>query len=267
MPIAQLGDFHLWYETAGTTGSHVIFVPGLSGIGAFFAPNVADFARRHRTMIHDHRGTGRSARSEIAYSVDQMTTDLVRLMDHLGIARAHFVGHSTGGAIGQTLAVTAPERLASLTLFATWTRADPFFERTFEARRGLLALDDPSTYIRSTPVFLYPDWWINRNLRLIEEREALAKPAFPSATIAASRIDAILAFDRTADLPKIRVPTLVLCAANDFLTPPYFSRALAAAIPGAELHVLSDGGHCASEVCADEFNAVVGAFITRNDTV
>ena len=84
-------------------------------------------------------------------------------------------------------------------------------------------------------MFLYPDWWINENIGLLEERERVAVPNFPPAEIVASRIDAIVAFDRTADLPNIRLPTLVICAKDDILTPPYFSRELAWLIPNAAL--------------------------------
>ena len=64
----------------------------------------------------------------------------------------------------------------------------------------------------------------------------------------ASRIDAIVGFDRTAEpADHQRVPTLVICAKDDILTPPYFSRELARQIPGAELVELERGGHCASE--------------------
>ena len=61
--------------------------------------------------------------------VDQMTGDLLAVMDHLKIEKAHLVGHSTGGAIGQTLAAQHPERLISLTIYASWTKADAFFRR------------------------------------------------------------------------------------------------------------------------------------------
>ena len=66
-------------------------------------------------------------------------------------------------------------------------------------------------------MFLYPDWWINENIRLIEEREKPAIVNFPPREIVANRIDAILAFDRTADLPHVRTPTLILCAKDDVL--------------------------------------------------
>ena len=260
MPKASFGDFELYYEIHGS-GEPVLLVPGLGGVGAYWRPNLPAFSASYRAIVHDHRGTGASTRERMAYSVEQMTDDLVRLMDHLGIARAHLVGHSTGGAIGQTLAVRHPERLASLVVYASWTHCDPFFARVFEARRTLLMSAGARAYVRSTPVFLYPDWWVNDNIALLEEREKAAIPAFPAPEIGAARIDAILAFDSRAELGRIRTPTLVLCAKDDILTPPYFSRALAGAIPGAQLTILERGGHCASETVRDEFNATVLAFI------
>jgi aminoacrylate hydrolase len=264
MPKVSVGDADIYFETHGA-GSPVLLVPGLGGVGAYWTPNLEAFSRRHQTVIHDHRGTGQSSRSEIRYSVEQMTSDLIAVMDHLGLAKVHLVGHSTGGAIGQTLAATHPERLASLVIYASWTKADPFFRRVFEARRALLTEAGTNAYIRSTAVFLYPDWWINQNITTLEDREAKLAPVFPSANIVASRIDAIVDFDRTHDLAQIGVPTLVICAKDDILTPPYFSRDLARAIPGAELVLLERGGHCASEVCSDAFNAAVLSFISQNE--
>lgn len=270
MPVARLasphGDVELAFEVHGAEvgGTPVMLVPGLGGVGAYWTPNLPAFSAHYRTIVHDHRGTGRSTRSEMAYSVDQMTDDMLRLMDHLKIERAHIVGHSTGGAMGQTLAVTHPDRIASLVLYATWTKADPFFRRVFEARRTLLTESGAAAYVRSTPVFLYPDWWINENIDLLEQREKVGIPAFPSASIGAARIDAIVAFDRSADLPRIAKPTLVLCAKDDLITPPYFSRELARAIPGAELQILEKGGHCASETVLDTFNQAVLGFIAKH---
>jgi aminoacrylate hydrolase len=260
MPKANLGDAEIYYESHGN-GEAVLLVPGLGGVGAYWKPNLPAFSAKYRTVIHDHRGTGQSSASKIQYSVDQMSDDLLRLMDHLKIDRAHLVGHSTGGAMGQTIAAKHPERLASLVLYATWTKADPFFRRVFEARRTLLTAAGAAAYVRSTPVFLYPDWWINRNLGLLEEREKLTIPSFPAPEIVASRIDAIVAFDRTADLPRIKTRTLVLCARDDILTPPYFSEALVRAIPGAQLKILDKGGHCASETMLEGFNKAVLDFL------
>src|SRR5215207_8420677 len=139
MPKVDLGDGHIHYETYGT-GTPVLLVPGLGGVGSYWAANIPAFAQHHQVVVHDHRGTGQSSRSLIRYSVDQMTRDLVGVMDHLGIAQAHLVG--------QTLAATHPERLKSLTIYASWTKADPFFRRVFEARRALLTAAGAAPYVR-----------------------------------------------------------------------------------------------------------------------
>jgi aminoacrylate hydrolase len=89
-------------------------------------------------------------------------------------------------------------------------------------------------------------------------------PNFPPAEILASRIDAIVDFDRTSDLPGIKTPTLVICAKDDILTPPYFTDELARLIPGAERVILERGGHCASETCTEAFNDAVLRFIARH---
>ena len=59
------------------------------------------FAPHFRVIIHDHRGAGQSSHSMITYSVDQMASDVIKLMDGLDIEKAHYAGHSTGGAIGK----------------------------------------------------------------------------------------------------------------------------------------------------------------------
>jgi aminoacrylate hydrolase len=263
MPKIKSGDGEIYCEVHGA-GPPVMLVSGLGGTAGYWKPNLPAFAERHQVVTHDHRGMGQSSRSRIRYSVDQMTADLLALMDHLKIEKTHLVGHSTGGAIAQTLAAKHPDRLISLAIYASWTKADPFFRRVFEARRALLTGVGPAAYVRSATLFLYPNWWINQNIGLLEAREKTTLAAFPPAEIVASRIDAILEFDRTADLPKLKIPTLIICAKDDFVTPLYFSRDLAALIPGAKLVELARGGHCASEVNSEEFNNAVLGFIARH---
>src|SRR3954469_23659453 len=107
MPTTSIGDADLYYEETGQ-GPPLMLVPGLGGQGSFWISQVRAFSSDFRTVVHDHRGTGRSTHSRIAYSVEQMADDTLRLMDRLEIASAHFVGHSTGGAIGQVIALDHP---------------------------------------------------------------------------------------------------------------------------------------------------------------
>jgi aminoacrylate hydrolase len=267
MPKAKLRDCELYYEEYGE-GIPLLLVPGLGGVGNYWEPQIPEFSKHFRVITHDHRGTGRSTRSEISYSVKQMTSDLIELMDFLGINRAHFLGHSTGGAIGQELAIERPERLISLVIYASWTKCDPFMRRIFDTRKTLLQTAGPAAYIKATAFFLFPDWWINENAAALEAADRRLLPDFPSVAIAASRCDAVMNFDCVSRLGQIRTPTLIFCAEDDFLTPSYFSRQLAQLIPKAELRTIKRGGHACSQTVPTAFNEAVLPFFlsSRRET-
>ena len=260
MPHVSIGDADIYYEERGR-GPALMLVPGLGGQGAFWGSQVDDFARDFRVIVHDHRGAGRSTHSRITYSVDQMAADTVALMDRLGIERAHYVGHSTGGAMGQTIAQDHPDRLLSLVLSATWPGPDAYFRRCFDTRKELLLHRGFESYWRGSVVMLRPPQWISANDAALEEELARLLASVPPAEVLASRIDAIVRFDRRARLGEIRGPTLVVVAADDALTPPFYSEELAARIPGAKLAVLPTGGHFVPILQPEEYNATVGGFL------
>jgi len=108
---------------------------------------------------------------------------------------------------------------------------------------------------------LRPPRWVSQNDEALEEELKRLGAAPPPAEVLASRIDAIMRFDRRARLGEIRCPTLVVVAADDMLTPLHYSEELAARIPGAQLAVLDTGGHFAPSLVPDEYNAAVGKFL------
>src|SRR5262245_15271256 len=260
MPKVSIGDAELHYESIGD-GPPLLLVPGLGGQGSFWAQQVKDFGRDFRVIVHDHRGTGASTHSRIRYSVEQMADDVLRLMDGLGIESAHFVGHSTGGAIGQVIAQDHSARLRSLVLSATWAGQDPYFRRLFESRRETLIGCGVEAYLRASALMLAPPWWVRANDAALVEQHRRTAAASAPVEVLTSRIDAIVAFDRRARLGEIRTPTLVIVAADDMITPRFYSDELADRIPGAKLVVLESGGHFAPNVLSAAYNTAVGAFL------
>jgi len=260
MPRISIGDCHLYYERHGA-GFPVLFISGLTGLGSYWRDQVPVFARGFEVVLHDHRGVGQSDLSRTAYTVDRMAGDVVQLMDALGIARAHVVGHSTGGAIAQILALEHPQRLASVVIAASWTKADAYFRRLFALRREILARLGPAAYLQAATLLLYPGFWISRNNERLRQLEAQLLATFAPPEIVISRIDAILAFDRSSELSRIRTPALIVAAQDDIVTPPYFSEELARLIPGAEVKFFPQGGHCFSQVLSREFNQAVLPFL------
>ena len=263
MSFAPIAGGELFYESVGA-GPPLLLVPGLGGVGAFWRLQVRAFANRFTVVTHDHRGCGQSVKTIGGYTVDRMADDVLALMDHLKIARASFAGHSTGGAIGQRIAVRAPGRIAKLVLSSTWTYADAYFRRAFASRKAVLLGLGPEAYTRLGTLVLHDPEFIARNDAALAEHERATIAAFPPPEIVAQRIDAICAFDGRADLERIACPTLVACAVDDVVTPIYFSRALAAAIPGARLVELAGGGHFTPVARADDWNRAVADFLATS---
>ena len=262
MPNADIGDAEIYYEESGD-GPPLMLVPGLGGGGSFWAPQVADFEKYVRVIIHDHRGAGQSSHSLIEYSVDQMAADTVALMDALDLESVHYVGHSTGGAMGQTIAQNHPRRLKSLVLSATWAGQDAYFRRCFENRRQILLELGLESYSRASTLVLMPPWWIAENDSLIAEQSQRLAVNNPPLEVMVSRIDAIMNYDRRAGLGDIGLPTLVISARDDAVTPIHLSDELAKSIPGAEQVVLDRGGHFAPIILPEDYNPPVLEFLRR----
>lgn len=263
MPKANIGDAEIHYEETGA-GEAVMLVPGLGGGGGVWRRQIPALSGDFRVVAHDHRGCGLSTPSLIDYSVEQMADDALRLMDRLGVDRAHWVGHSTGGAMGQIVAQDHPDRIGALVLSATWAGPDPYFRRAFAARRAVLTALGTAEYARQSALSLHPPWYVSRHENLMEEQERYLAGTDQPVAIMQSRIDAICAFDRRGRLGEIAAPTLVIVAEDDMVTPRYLSDEIAEAVPGAEKVVLPTGGHFLFHVLADAYNEAVGGFLRRH---
>jgi aminoacrylate hydrolase len=112
------------------------------------------------------------------------------------------------------------------------------------------------------PLWLYPPDYVNAHDAEIDEERKRAAGSAPPVEISVGRIDALLAFDRRADLGRIRAPTLIIASDSDYITPSYYGAALARAIPHAKLVVMEGAGHSVSKTRAGEFNRIVMEFLT-----
>ena len=148
-----------------------------------------------------------------------------------------------------------------LALCSTWTHCDPWFRRLFHARRDLYLQAGPELHAQFHPLFLYSPDYVNEHDDEIEAERRNAPTRSSPVEVSVGRIDALLKFDRRAGLPTITAETLVMGSDGDFITPRYFSEALAKAIPGAKLVISNGGGHSFTTTRADAFNRELMAFL------
>jgi aminoacrylate hydrolase len=248
----------LYFEEHGPAdGPPVILSAGLGGSGAYWAPNLEALVGRYRVILYDHRGTGRSDRSLPAnLTVDDMADDVIRVMDGLGLASAALVGHAAGGAIGLSVALRYPERLARLVVVNGWSAPDPHFLRCFEIRLALLRDSGVRAYIRAQPIFLYPSRWISENGARIDAEEAHQLEHFQGEANLEARIRALCAFDIDARLHKIRTPTFLIAAEDDMLVPPSCTEHMVGRLSGIPARMLS-GGHACNVTYPESFNSIL----------
>lgn len=264
MPFASVADGQLYYESHGE-GDPLIFSTGMGGVGAYWTPQIAEFSKRYRVIVYDHRGTGRSTKSVLKYTVELLAQDLIDLMDSLGIDRADAIGHSTGGMLMQAALADYPNRFRRAVFYGTRANTDHFTKLAMGMRLALLRSKGVAAYMRSTPIFLYPSDWIRDNAQLLESAEKSLVESDFNADIMASRIEAVLNHDQTHRVHRITAQSMVLCARDDFLTPSYYSRELAALIPGSKLSFVDYGGHACSQTNPSEFNSKVLAFLSTGN--
>lgn len=241
----------------------VVLSAGLGGSGAFFAPQLDALTARFRVVLYDQRGTGRSDRDlPDPYAVADMADDIATVIDALGAASAHVVGHAAGGLAGLQLALDRPSRVRSLTVINGWARPDPHIARCFRTRMSLLNDSGPEAWVHAQPLFLYPADWISQNSERLAEEEAHHLAGFQGRETLLARINALLDFDMDDRLGEIACPVLVSASADDMLVPALCSRRLAERLPNAMLDIAPWGGHAFTATAPDAFNAALIAFLT-----
>jgi aminoacrylate hydrolase len=254
MPIAQAADGDIFFESSGQ-GRPLMLIAGLGGLGGFWREQVAAFSPSHRVIVHDHRGVGRSTRSRIAYSIEQMSRDAIAVMDAAEVDQAIIVGHSTGGAIAQYLAAHFPARVSAVVLGSTWSYADAYFRALFETRAQVLRDAGWAPYQRLGKLLGFPPSFLAAQPHLLETAAGDS-----DADIVLSRIAALLAFDSRPFLQRIQAPCLVIGARDDMITPPHLWETLQQGLPGSRAEVLDHGGHFCPQVVPAQYNRALKSF-------
>ena len=262
MSLASVGEAELFVEEQGQ-GDVMLLVAGLGGSGTFWRNQVEHFSPRYRVVTYDHRGVGRSPAAPSHSSVSEMAADTLALMDALGIEAAHIVGHSTGGAIGQHLALRSPHRVRSLVHSASWAGPTPLFVELFKLRRKILLDAGVDSYLFSGTLLVNPAWAIEHAYPGMDRIVAERLTVFPGTDVELGRLNAVLKHDLRDEIHRIRIPTGVISAKDDALTPPGMARELAERIPGARRVLLREGGHFCPITVAQDYNRELSSLLTQ----
>ncbi|MGH7754197.1 MAG: alpha/beta fold hydrolase [Gemmatimonadales bacterium] len=255
MPFAEVNAARLYYEQHGG-GPDLVFLHGAGGNHLSWWQQLPAFAKLYRCTVYDARGWGLS-RGDMGVGRFVLGTDLVALLDHLGIERAHIVAQSMGGRAVAGLTRLAPERVRSLVLCGTTAGAtnDRVRELQDELRdeRGDGGLREHAL----APGFeeAHPERaTLYRQINAINPPRPRGFLGRPPATYRGSMHEPI---------GGLGVPVLFVVGEHDLITSPAMIREAHALIPGSRFHEMKGAGHSAYFENANEWNAVVLDFLGR----
>lgn len=267
MPKAKVGSLEMYYEVHGS-GPALVMIMGLGANAAHWDPPVVRaFAHHFSVVLFDNRDAGRTTGPETAYTVKDMADDVVGLMDHLGLDKAHVLGISMGGMIAQEVALGHPQRVDHLILGCTTcgvVRGVAPSQEVLDvlmrpAAGGRMSL---ATAIATSRIVLAPGWLWKHFYRLPEL--ALRVGRYPTRPEGYARqLGAIGAFDTAPRLGRIQAPTLILHGDRDVLLPPENAHILASLIPGSRLVIFPGAAHMFNTENPGLFQKTVLDFLGR----
>lgn len=257
MPIAIINNSSLHYRTDGDRSLPALVFANSLGTDLSMWQQQADaLAGRYFLVRYDTRGHGLSASPPGPYTIDQLGTDVVALLDHLELEQAHFCGLSMGGVTGQWLGVHAPQRLKRLVLANTAARvgtADGWHTRAAAVRaQGLDAIADSAASRWFTPKFVQ---------RQPAVADAMAQRLRgQKAEGYAACCEALANADLRGAIHAISVPTFIIAGMADPVTTMADADAMCSAIPGARVALLP-ASHISNVEAPEQFTQALLDFL------
>ncbi|MFE3188411.1 alpha/beta fold hydrolase [Nocardia sp. NPDC059240] len=271
----RVGDRDIFFTEAGTGPAVVLLHGGGAGASGLsnYSRNIDNLAKRFRVIVPDMPGYGRSSKwVDRADPFGDLAQAIGGLLDELGIAAAHLIGNSYGGAAALRLAMDRPEKVNRLILMGPGgvgtTRSLPtagLQELLNYYAGGGPSREKITRFVREYLVYdggAVPDELIETRYKASLDPEVVANPPLrrPSGPLALRtlwRMD----FTRDSRLGQVTHQTLVVWGAEDKVNRPAGAAMLAAAMPNCDVYLAAKTGHWVQWERAELFNELAVAFL------
>lgn len=215
---------------------------------------------RFHILRFETRGHGGSTASPAPYDFPLLVRDAVKVLDHYGIAKAHFMGVSLGGMIGYGLALAHPQRLASLIACSSRADAPEAFRAPWDDRIAAIKKDGMEALVKPTvDRWFAPDYQASHKERC-EWIANMIRETSPVAYEGTAR--ALQNLNYLPELGKIRVPTLLIAGARDLPIPADVAT-IHQMISQSQFEIVADAGHLPNVEKPAEFNRIVARFLEQ----
>lgn len=235
MPFSRANGVDIWYEVAGD-GPAIVLIHANPFDHNLWMYQAAHFSTWFKVVSIDIRGYGRSAKVTTAYSLEDMCSDVLGVMQDLGVDQAICGGCSVGSGIALLLGLDHPDRFAALILVGGNSGASSRYQNRIDGYRADLA----SYHIKHMRELVHPQFSESRLGRyllnqFVEREGTLRGEAIAQVFMAGNHTDT------TSRLPTLKVPTLVIN--GEFDNSLAAGQKTASLVPGAVHRILAGTGH------------------------
>jgi 3-oxoadipate enol-lactonase len=238
----------IYYEVFGE-GTAFLFLSETACDGAVWKIyQVPEFARDHRVVTFDYRGTGLSGKPSVKYSTDMFADDAAAVMDHLGLEGAVVCGHSMGGRVAQLLALDHPHKVSKLILASSGAAHPGETGIPLRIAKEMVEMGYEKYVREHTIVVGWTETYTKQHMDLIKKYLKVRMANLCPVEFYFRHVLARQAHDTSGQLKDIKVPTLILVGDDDhFVVSDMSHRAgadvLAKGIPNSRLVVLPGERH------------------------
>jgi len=260
---AELTDVRCYYRVLGS-GDPLVLIPGLGATSALWDSVATELARSFCVILADNRGVGQSIPKRPPRTLEDFSVDLVELMDHLQIARAHVMGLSLGGMIAFQLASDHPSRLDRLVLVSCTHRFSPYLREMARLLGHALRYFPQDVFRRTIELLGTAPEYLDAHVDDIERKMAIARESALPRSGVAKQLWCLARQDREEGWAhRIATPTLVIAGEQDHLIPACYARRMAQQIRESEFMVVPGCGHNPFEEKPDVVLPRITEFLMR----
>lgn len=263
----EANGLHFHVHRVGS-GTPLVMIMGLGAPGEKWKHNYQLLSRYFTCIVPDNRGAGQSDKPETeSYTTDEMSEDILGIMDALGIDKAHVMGVSMGGAIAQLVALKQPDRVKSLILTSTFASVSPAFAKALTLLKDLKEEIDPATLKQLNLWMTYGQYTQLHHPEKIamSAQEDAAYPYPMPAYAYRAQCNACLSHDTSARLGELKMPVLIASGAKDLFMNMEKTMELVHGIPHAEFYLSPEGGHVHQWEYPEPYDSVVLGFLLKHD--
>ena len=250
MPKFISNDAEINYQTFGDASQPaIIFSNSLGTQFNMWQPQISFFEKKFYVICYDTRGHGASSAPQGPYSIEQLGTDVVHLLDHLNIEKASFCGISMGGLTGQWLAIHHPERFNHVIVCNTAAKIGQ--EQAWNDRAQLVREQGLKPIAETAASRWFTEPFIRSNTAIVESLSNDLGAGSPEGY--ASCCEALAKADVREQLKNITIPTLVVAGQKDPVTTVADAQYLVNQIPNSQL-IEINASHISNIECPENFS-------------